>query len=240
MKKSLIITPNVSAPVVSVADEARTLRDLLLVDAGAVTTITDRLDADSAIAVLRQLNDFEKDIETQRESVKAPVLKIGREIDALAKELIADIHFHASRISRLCGAFEADERRKADEARRKAEMEAARIAFQAAEATRKAVQSAPDQQAALNAADNIAGAAQTAIREVKQAALLIAPPKISASQLRTNIFFEVMDMSAFFAAQPALVTLEPNGTAIRAVLKSNPNIKIPGLRHWTEENLNLR
>lgn len=225
--------------VVTVDAEAKTLRDLLLVDAATVTTVADRIDADSAVEVLRSLSSFLKDIEAQREAVKAPVLKIGRDIDALAKELVAEIKIHEARISRLCGSFEAEERRKAEDARRSAENESARIAFAAAEQTRKAVQAAPDQHAAIVACDNIAGASQTAIREVKQAALAIAPPKVAESQLRSTPKFEVTDMAAFYAAKPELVRLETNDAAIRAILKANPNIKIQGLRHWTEEKLNL-
>lgn len=240
MKASLLITPTVSSPVVTVDDEARKLRDTLLADAGTVTTVTDRLDADAAVVVLRSLSTFLDDIETQREAVKAPVLKIGREIDALSKELVAEVKKQQARISLLCGSFEAEERRKAEDARRQAEADAARIAFAAAEKTRKAVQAAPDQHAAITAADTIAGEAQTAIREVKQAALAIAPPKVAESQLRSTPKFEVTDMAAFYAAKPELVRLETNDAAITAILRANPNIKIPGLRHWVEEKLNLR
>jgi hypothetical protein len=240
MSPSLLITPSVSSPVVSVDAEARALRDRLLADAGTVTTVTDRLDADSAIVVLRSLKSFLTDIEAAREAVKAPVLKVSREIDALAKELVAEVKTHEARIARLCGSFEAEERRKAEDAAQAARNEAARIAFEASKATRLAVASAPTAEAGARAADAIAGAAQTAIHEVKAAAVAIAPPKPPASQLRADVCFEVTDMAAFYAAQPTLVKLEPNGPAIRAILKANPNIVIPGLRHWTDEKLNLR
>jgi hypothetical protein len=240
MSPSLLITPSVSAPIVSVDAEAKALRDKLLAEANTVTTVTDRLEADSAIVVLRSLSTFLKDIEASREAVKAPVLKIAREIDAMAKDLVALIKIEETRISRACGAFEAEERRKAEDARRAAEAEAARIAFEAAKATRAAMASAPNQEAAHRAADEISGQAQTAIHEVKAAAVAIAPPKPAASTLRADVCFEVTDMAAFFAAQPTLVKLEPNGPAIRAILKANPNIVIPGLRHWTDEKLNLR
>lgn len=240
MSASLLITPSVASPVVSVDAEAKALRDKLLADAGTVTTVTDRLDADSATVVLRDLSKFLKDIEDSRETVKAPVLKVSREIDAIAKELVAKVRIEADRISKLCGTFEAEERRKAEDARRAAEAEAARIAFEAAKQTRAAIAAAPTQEAGLKAADSIAGAAQVAIHEVKAAAVAIAPPKVAASTLRANVCFEVTDMAAFYRAKPELVNLEPNGTAIRAILKANPNLVVPGLRHWTEDKLNLR
>lgn len=236
---ALLITPSHS-PVVAVDAEAKSLRDSLLKQAVTVTTVTDRLDADDATAVLRNLSKFEKEIEASRESVKAPVLKVGREIDALAKDLLADIRAHMNRISRLCGSFEAEERRKADDAAQAARNEAARIAFEAAKATRLAVAQAPTPEAANRAADAISNKAQTAIAEVKSAAIAIAPPKPAESQLRSTICFEVTDMAALYKSHPMLVTLEPNGTAIRSILKANPNIQIPGLKHWVEEKLNIR
>ena len=53
-------------------------------------------------------------------------------IDALADELMASVKTQERRIAGLLGAFEAEERRKADDARQKAAEEAARIAFVAA------------------------------------------------------------------------------------------------------------
>ena len=237
---ALLITPSL-APVVAVDAEAKALRDQLLMHAGNVTTVTDRLDADDATAVLRALTQFEKEIETAREAVKAPVLKVGREIDALAKDLLADVRAQSTRISRLCGAFEAEERRKSEAARYEAEREAARIAYEASVATlkanREANKSAEDK---ARATDAIAGKAQEQIAQVKQQAVQLAAPKPADSQLRTTHKYEVTDMAQLYKAQPHLVKLEPNGTAILAVLRANPNIQIPGLRHWTEQSLNLR
>jgi hypothetical protein len=237
MNANLVITPS-AEPVVSVAAEARARRDQLLTEAGTVTTITDRLDADAALPVLRELKAFLTEVEDQRESVKAPVLNVGRKIDALAKELVADLKAQENRIARALGAFEAEERRKAEDARRAADAEAARIAYEAACATRKAVIAAPTPEAAARASDDISGKARTEIATVKAAA--ITAPKPAASQLRSEICFEVTDIKALYVAEPNLVTLEPNGTAIRAILRANPDLKVPGLRHWTEQKLNLR
>lgn len=240
MSTALLITPPASESVASLAASARAQRDALLAEAGTVSVVADRLDADAAVSVLRSLKAFLTEIESQREAVKAPILKIGRDIDALAKELVSTVKTEESRIARLCGAFEAEERRKAEEKRRQAEIDAARIAYEAAAATRKAITTAPNQETGLRAADAIAGQAQTKIAEVKQAAVAAQAPKQAASQLRTEVCFEVTDIKALYAAEPNLVTLEPNGSAIRAILKANPNLVLPGLRHWTEEKLNVR
>jgi hypothetical protein len=232
------VNPNTDVMVASATDAARATRDQLLIEAARVTAVADRLDADDAISVLRQLKTFLSEIEKQRELVKAPVLKLSRDIDGLARELVADVKTHESRISRLCGAFEAEERRKAEDARRAAEAEAARIAYEAAQATRKAIHTAVTPEAAVRATDEISGKAQTQIAEVRAA--VVAPPKPAASTLRGDVCFEVTDIKALHAAEPNLVTLEPNGTAIRSIIKANPNIQLPGVRHWIEQKLNLR
>ena len=234
---SLTITPSLGATVVSATDAAKATRDALLIEAAGVTTITDRLDADAAVSVLRGLKDFLKTIEAQREAAKAPALDVGRRIDALAKELVAAVKNEEARIARICGAFEAEERRKADDARIAAQNEAARIAYEAAQKEREA-QRTMKPEAAARASDDIAAKAQTQIAAVRAAA---APaPRTENTQVRSTVLFEVTDMNALHAAHPELVVLEPNGTAIRAILNANPNLKVPGLRHWKEQKLNVR
>jgi hypothetical protein len=238
MSAPLLITPVIVDLPSTATDDARALRDLLVVEAGTVTTITDRLDADAATETLRSLTKFIDAVDAEREVAKAPALKRGREIDALARELLERVRAEQGRISRLCGSFEAEERRKANDARIAAANEAARIAYEAARATAAAVKAAPTVEAGSRAADAIASEAQTQIVAVRQAA--ISAPKPAASTLRGTVQFEVTDLKALFAAEPNLVTLEPNGAAIRAIIKANPNIILPGLRHWVDEKLNLR
>lgn len=71
------------------------------------------------------------------------------------------------------------------------------------------------------------------IVEVKQAAeATVALSRPAGATVRETWCFEVTDIKALYAAAPYLVTLEPNGAAIRAAIKTNQNI--PGLRVWKE------
>lgn len=237
---SLLITPILSEAIVTAADAAKLRRDELLRTASFVTTVTDRVDADDATIVLKSLKDFTREIETHRTAAKAPVLEIGRKIDAMAKGLIGEVETHASRISRVLGSFEAEEQRKAHEARLAAEAEAARIAYEAAEEAKKAQRAGITEEAGMRAADAVVEAAQEKIVTVRQSAVNATPLRQAGTQVRQDVCFEVTDIKALYAAHPELVVLEPNGTAIRAILRANPNLQVPGLRHWRESKLNVR
>jgi hypothetical protein len=240
MSESILITPSLGSAVVTAAEAARISRDELLHQAAMVTKVEDRIDADDATNVLRSLKAFANTIETARTAAKAPALDLGRKIDALAKDLVARVEIEAARISRIVGAFEAEERRKAEEARRAADAEAARIA---AEASRKAAEvrrAASNAEAGDRAADAVVETAQQQIVAVRQVAANAVAPKQAGTQVREDVCFEVTDIKALFAAHPELVVLEPNGSAIRAILRANPNLQVPGLRHWKEAKLNVR
>ena len=215
-------------------------RDELLADARSVTPIRDQVDADSATAILTDLTAFEKGVEAQRKAAKAPVLALTAKIDALGHELLDAVQAEKRRISGLLGTYTAEEMRKAREAQIKAENEAARIAAEARKAAEQAARTAATHEAADRAMDAIVGNAATAIAEVRQTAVAAVVPRISGTTVRKTVKFEVLDIRALYQAHPELVTLEPNGTAIRAILAANPNLQVPGLRHWTEANLNVR
>jgi hypothetical protein len=110
---ALVLTPSLGDTQISVLESVRATRDSLVTRAAEISTVTDRLDADDATQVLKDLSAFSKDIEAQRTAAKAPVLELGRKIDALGKELVATIDQEKNRLSRLIGSFESEERRKA-------------------------------------------------------------------------------------------------------------------------------
>lgn len=235
-----LITPSLGMVSVTSAAEARAARDSLLEESKSVVLVRDRLDADDATTVLRNLKAYAKTIEAARKQAKEQPMELGRKIDALAKDLTTEIEREAGRIGAVLGAYELQERQKAEDARRAADNEAARIQREAwvkAEAARRA---APDSLAADRASDAVVEKAAEQIVAVKQAAANAVAPKQSGTAIRTDYQFEVLDIRALYAAHPELVTLEPNGSAIRAILRANPNLQIPGLRSWAETKLNVR
>lgn len=235
----LIITPSIGGTIVTAADAAKARRDELLVLAASVTTIADRLDADDAMATLRQLTEFSNSIEEQRNEAKAPVLLLGKQIDALAKEITATIAVEVTRIGRGLGEFEASERAKAEDERRKAQAEVARIAEETRKRAIEVSKAAENPLAMARAVDDVVAKGAEQVAAVKQQAAQYVPPKATGSKLRGTVCFEVTDIKALYAAHPELVVLEPNGTAIRAICKTNPNLQVPGLRHWVEQKLSV-
>lgn len=237
---SLLITPALGEAAVTAADAARLDRDELVARSQSITTVTDRLDADHATAFLRDAKAYLTGIEAARTRAKAPVLEIGKRIDALAKDLVAQVQTEQARISRVLGAFELEEKRKAEEARWLAEEEARRVADKALREAAAARSAAPDALTADRAADAVNAQAVEQIVALKQQAANAAPARQAGTAVREDVVFEVQDIRALYAAHPELVTLEPNGTAIRAILRANPNLQVPGLRHWREAKLNIR
>lgn len=235
---NLTITPNLRALTIT-AVEALIARDGLLCLASAVGTINDRLDADDATACLRRLANFEREIEDARTAAKAPVLDISRKIDALGKELLTQISAERQRIARAVGFFEAGERRQAEDARAKMEIEARRIQMAAEKAAGVAAKLASNDVERDRACDAIIETAQAEVMIVRAQIAALPPKKAEGSKLLKAVKFEILDLDLFFKARPEFCTIEVNSSALRAVLKGSPNLQLPGLRHWIEESLSV-
>ena len=239
MSTALTITGLQSAEI-SIAAEARELRDKLLVEIREVTSVSDAFDADVAADVLKRATQLSRGIESDRSTVKAPVLALGKKIDALAKEITAELDGEIGRVSRVLGAYQLAEKQKAEAAERLARDEARRIQAEAEHQAREAAKAADSDTEALAAASVIMDQAAAQIVETWKAIVSTVAPKAADTAVRVDVCFEVDDIAALYAARPELVNLEPNGTAIRAICKANPKLQLPGLRHWTEAKTNIR
>ena len=120
----------------SAAEEARIRRDDLLGLAKACPLVVNAETQAAATDLLRDLRSFAKTIETGRETAKAPVIRIGREIDALAQELSAQVEAEAKRISTVLGAYDTEQKRIAEAKRQEAYREEQRIRREAEEKER--------------------------------------------------------------------------------------------------------
>lgn len=239
MSTALTLTGLQSAEI-AIADEARAMRDKLLVEIRDVTAVSDAFDADVAADVLKRATQLTRGIEANRTTVKAPVLDLGRKIDALAKEIVADLTVEIGRVSRVLGDYQIAEKRKAEAAERLARDEARRIQAEAEQKAREAAKAANSDTEALAAASEIMDTAAAKIVETRKAIVSTVAPKAAGTAVREDVCFEVTDIVALYAARPELVNLEPNGSAIRAICKANPKLQLPGLRHWTEAQTNIR
>lgn len=70
--------------------------------------------------------------------------------------------------------------------------------------------------------------------EIQQSAARIAPAKQAGISTRSDLKFEITDIIALYEAQAAFVILSPNNAAIKAALNGNPNLILPGVKHWRE------
>ena len=178
MENGIILLAGLQSPTTATATEqARVKRDELLAISANVTRVDSLVSAEDAANALRRLKDFTRSIETARADVKAPVLELGKRIDTLAKELTAQLESEADRLGKIIGAWQAEQRRIADEIRKKAEAEEARLweeakAKEAAERARLAAEEAERQRKAKEEQDALlAKAARARSEEGKAKAL---------------------------------------------------------------------
>jgi hypothetical protein len=206
-------------------------RDELVFAAAAVKAVTDPTTAEQAGNALKNLKAFSRDIDDKRTEVKRPIIALGKAIESLAAELTEAVEAEAKRISRLLGDYQLEVQRKQREAEEEARKKEQAILE---EQQRKA-------QAAIDSGRNVEGKlekieAQTFEKVALVRAEAAAPvaPKIAGVATRQEVKFEVTDLAELYKARPELVKLEANTAAIKAVLKANPKLQLPGLRHWTE------
>ena len=128
MTTTLITVTGLELVTSSAADAARAQRDDLLETINqSFEIVTNEESAQRAAALLHQIKAYTKLIEEERTSVKGPILELGRRIDGLAKELTLQLDVEAGKISKVLGAYQAEQQRLAEEARRKAYEEELRL-----------------------------------------------------------------------------------------------------------------
>jgi DNA repair exonuclease SbcCD ATPase subunit len=258
----LLTVAGLDAAAVSATVGARRLRDDLLARAVAVPDITDTASANAAAAVLVNLKNFSREIEASRKDVKAPVIDIGKQIDALASDLTARVEAEAARLGKLLGAWQAMQNALQKEQQRKAWLAEQEIKRKAAEAERIAAEELAKKQreleakaararttegaerAALELAQAERKAAEAQQRRIdEQAAALVAAQaavttvaaKPEGVSTRTEVCYEVTDVVALYEAAPYLVRLDVNTAALKQALKTlRADQHLPGVRHWTE------
>ena len=200
-------------PTFSPVPEVIAQRDKVLSECRGIIEIADQLEADYTSKVLADAVSLTRGVEKSRGEVKAPVLELGRAIDAVAKEISGPLGPEVIRLQRLLGGWMDNLRRIQSEAKAKAQAEeAARIAAAARE---------QDDQ---KAADMIRAAVQRTNDAVAQA----APPKMTGTGLRSAVTVDVFNPAALYAARPDLVELKPRIAAIKEALLTTK--ELPGVR----------
>lgn len=224
----------IDKPSVIISPEAHEAKRVALSIAGACTEVTDINSQAAASQAQSALKNLIKQVEASHAEIKAPVLKIEREIDGVKNTFISELTAEERRLSLLVGAYqEAQMQRKRqaeEDARRKEQERLAQLKREELDRVKQETVGRtgtllPDMEAMRQrAVDDVSAIQQTAAN-----AAVAAP---TGSMTRKNWKFEVTDLNALFRAAPELCTIAPNNAAIRAVIKNNQ--KIPGLRVWSE------
>lgn len=187
------------------------------------------------------------EVEKNRKEVKAPVLEVGKRIDALAKEYIAPLETELNRLAGLVMTFQQAEAKRVAEAERQRQ-----AAIAKAEADRKAAEALRlEAERKLSAEDaglsdveeaTLAEAWQTdATKKVDEAIRAPLPVKARATgmiQREQVICFEVTDAAALYKVHPEWFELVPKRAMIRDAI--NKDTVLPGLRVWTEDKVGFR
>ena len=261
-----MITPAIAVPTIALAQDAIERRDALLAKAAkAVKPIDSPENCARKEDFLRAMQDYQRTVESMRKEAKKPVLKIGKDIDALADELAAPLNEHIQRISRACGAYRAEQERKAEAERRaredeirkaqeeirlKAEAEQRRIAEEqrkADEAARAAKSELDRAKAAAEQtrlAEEQAKSAKAAEMEAKAAVAQIVPASAQVVRkgtvLTRKVDFVVTDVYALAAARPELVKVEPRDGDIRKALLADEATPLPGVTAKYSDEITTR
>ena len=231
----------------TVAPEAEAQKAELLKHAALIVQVNDPQDNEAARHQVKALAAMRNAVEKSRNTVKAPVLQVGRDIDAKAKEFVEAIDAEEKRLGKLMADYatevEALRRkmmREIEEKRREEEnarimAEAARIkAEQEAEAARIAAEKAmweePDDrsieeqagveyQKAKAAAEALRQAeAEEAARKAQDKVVAIVPAK--AEGVKFTADYELEDIDALYRYSPALVTMEPKRKDILELIRA--------------------
>lgn len=248
-----------------VSPEAETQKAELLASASAIVEVLDPAGSELARAEVKALAAMRNLVEKSRNQVKAPVLQVGKDIDAKAAEFVAEIKAEETRLTTLVGDYaaeverlrqkmlreieekrqaEAKALREAEEARLKAEREAE--AAKQAEEEAMWADSAEDQAKAKEAARVAEEARAKAEAErsaiIEEKVVEIVPAAADGTKFVTD--FEVEDLHALYIAHPSLCTLTIRTADVKAHLKMledrGQDPSLPGLKVFRKPVVSTR
>jgi hypothetical protein len=227
-----------------IAPEAQAEKATLLKHSALIVTVADAPSAEAARLQVKKLAAMRNLVEKSRKLVKEPVLEVGRDIDAKAKDFVAEIDAEERRVSGLIANHAAEVQRAAEAAARErqriereriaAEQEAARAA---AESARIEAERIAKEQAAAAPADEfsdeavheeavkIAARMQEELARAKAADLerqqreAATLAQATVAGVKWKYDFEVVNINALADARLDLVTIEPKRREILAAIQ---------------------
>ena len=195
---------NVGSVEIAIAPSAAIVRDDAIAAAGWVAQVASHAQFGAAAEALKGLRSVAKSVEVSRTAIKAPVLDLGKKIDATAKAFVAEVDQEITRLTGLMTQWEVEQRRLAAEAerqrqeeeRRRQAEEAARIAEitrqQQAAARAELLANTERERAAAEAqriAAELAAAIERAAAAERQANLpvVVEPPKVAGTVVEAKL-----------------------------------------------------
>lgn len=174
---------------IQITPEAEKQKATIIQAARAVVAVTDADSCDIAQSRLRSLASVRTAVESSRKQVKAPVIDLGKRIDGIAADFVADVVAEEARLSGLVTEYAREQQRIKREAELAAERERQRIERERHEAEmaaqREAARIERERQAAEKAAHEAEIArlkAEAAQSEEGQRAARVAQEKALAAQ----------------------------------------------------------
>lgn len=235
MKLEIVVSGPLQRPEIELAPAAFNARQVALDSATQITEINSVSDLDEAGRALTLVKSLTRSVEDSRKAVKAPVLEVGKRIDGIAKDFATPLEIEGDRLSKMIGAYQEMQKRKAERERE----EAAKAQSDALkELSLKQTQAA--MAGDVMAADAARAEAAEKIAEAQLAMINAEGPRLDNITTRGVWKFEVTDIHALFEARADLCLIEPNNAAIRAIVKATNGRPIPGLRVWQEATAIVR
>lgn len=174
---------------IQITPEAEKQKATILTAARAVVAVTDPDSFDIAQSRLRSLASVRTAVESSRKIVKAPVIDLGKRIDGIAADFVADVVAEEARLSGIVTEYAREQQRIKREAELAAEQERQRVEKERHEAEmaaqREAARIERERQAAEKAAHEAEIArlkAEAAQSEEGQRAARVAQEKALAAQ----------------------------------------------------------
>ena len=154
---------------IQITPEAEKQKATIISAARAVVAVTDADSCDIAQSRLRSLASVRNAVESSRKQVKAPVIDLGKRIDGIAADFVADVVAEESRLSGLVTEYAREQQRLKREAELAAEQERQRVERERHEAEMAAQREAARIERERQAAERAAHEAEIARLKAKAA-----------------------------------------------------------------------
>ena len=250
----ILTLTGIGTPTITITADAQKLKADALSLAANVGIIEDMMDRDMADAAMRAINNILKPLEKCRKLIKEPVLQVGKDIDASAKDYAKQLQSELDRLSREAGRYDAEAREKerleqieaqraaqaahqkemdeAAERQRKAQEEADKLRQQALEATdaeQQAKLEAEAEQREIEAERKLAEEAKAIDLVVRKEVKELAPSAVpTGACVRGTWEYDITDADALYKERPSCFKLEPVKSEISKALDET-NGKLTGV-----------